>query len=137
MADQYNQLLEQAYSKIKVVSASSDRFEVPKVQGQVSGKNTIITNIHEIASYIRRPVDHLAKFLQKELAVSGLLEKNSLILRTKLNSAKVNEKIESYIKEFVLCNECKKPDTEIISEKGIKFKHCLACGAKTPIKSKI
>jgi len=34
-------------------------------------------------------------------------------------------------------DECKKPDTEIISEKGIKFKHCLACGAKYPIKSKI
>ncbi len=137
MADQYEQLLQEAYSKIKVVSAGSDRFEVPKVQGQVSGKNTVITNINEIASYIRRPVDHLAKFLQKELAVSGLLEKNALILKTKLNSAKVNEKVDYYIKEFVLCNECKKPDTEVVSERGIKFKHCLACGAKTPIKSKI
>jgi len=137
VADQYEQLLQEAYSKIKVVSAGSDRFEVPKVQGQVSGKNTVITNINEIASYIRRPVDHLAKFLQKELAVSGLLEKNALILKTKLNSAKVNEKVDYYIKEFVLCNECKKPDTEVVSERGIKFKHCLACGAKTPIKSKI
>jgi len=51
-----------------------------------------------------------------------------------LNSAKVNDKIESYVKEFVLCTECKKPDTEIITEKGIKFKHCLACGAKSPIR---
>lgn len=137
MADQYEQLLQEAYKKIKVVSSSSERFEIPKVQGQVSGKNTIITNIHEIASYIRRPVEHLAKFLQKELAVAGTLEKNSLILKTKLSSGKVNEKVEQYVKEFVLCHECKKPDTEIISEKGIKFKHCLACGAKTPIKSKI
>jgi len=130
----YEQLLEEAYKKIKVVTTSNDRFETPKVQGQVQGKNTIITNISEIASYLRRPIEHLAKFLQKELAVSGILEKDRLILKTKLNSAKVNDKVALYTKEFVICTECKKPDTEIVSEKGIKFKHCLACGAKSPIR---
>src|SRR3989344_5714324 len=103
----YEDLLEEAYKKIKVVTASSDRFETPRVQGQVQGKNTIITNIGEIASYLRRPADQIAKF---------------------------NDKIALYTKEFVLCAECKKPDTEVISEKGIKFKHCLACGAKSPIR---
>lgn len=130
----YEQLLDEAYSRIKVVTASSDRFETPKVQGQVQGKNTIITNINDIASYIRRPADHIAKFLQKELATASVLEKDRLIFKTKLNSAKVNEKLAMYVKDFVLCTECKKPDTEVISEKGIKFKHCLACGAKSPIR---
>ena len=133
----YEEMLDEAYSKIKIVSTSSDRFEVPKVQGAVQGKNTLITNIAEIASYIRRPVEHIAKFLQKELAVASIVEKDRLILKTQLNSAKVNDKLILYVKEFVLCTECKKPDTEVISEKGIKFKHCLACGAKSPIKHKV
>lgn len=132
--ESYESMLEAAYKKIKVVETSSGRFEIPKVKGQVSGKNTFITNINEIASYIRRKADHLAKFLQKELAVAGSLEKDRLVLKTMLNSSKVNEKVELYVKEFVLCTECKKPDTEIISEKGVKFKHCLACGAKSPIR---
>ena len=134
---EYEQLLEQAYSKIKVVNTTSERFECPKAQGFISGKNTLITNFREIVSCLRRPEEHLAKFLFKELATSGKVENDRLILNARLNSSKVNEKIELYVKEFVLCNECKKPDTEIISEKGIKFKHCLACGAKYPIKSKI
>jgi len=133
----YEELLEKAYNKVKVVESRGERFEIPKVKGQVSGKKTIITNIKEIADHIRRPLDHLAKFLQKELAVSGRIESNRLILNTKLNSAKVNEKIELYVKDFVLCQVCGKPDTEVISEKGIKQKHCLACGAKSPIKKKI
>ena len=133
----YETMLDDAYNKIKIVTTSGDRFEIPNVQGKVQGKNTFIININEIASYIRRPVEHLAKFLQKELAVSGVLEKDRLVLKTMLNSAKVNEKIELYVKEFVTCTECKKPDTEIISEKGIKFKHCLACGAKSPIRYSI
>ncbi len=132
--ESYEQLLKEAYSKIKVVKTGSERFEIPKVQGLVSGKNTIITNFKEIADYIRRPMEHIAKFLQQQLAVSGKIDNDRLILNTKLNSIKVNEKIQQYTKEFVLCNECSKPDTEIISEKGIKFKHCLACGAKSPVK---
>src|SRR3989338_7456758 len=130
----YEAMLDDAYKKIKVVQTSSDRFEIPKVQGKVQGKNTFVTNINEISSYIRRPADHIAKFLQKELAVASILEKDRLILKTMLNSAKVNDKMQLYVKEFVTCTECKKPDTEIIVEKGIKFKHCLACGAKSPIR---
>lgn len=131
----YEQLLDEAYKKVRVVQTGSDRFEIPPVQGMVEGKNTIITNISAIADYIRRSVDHLAKFLQRELATSGKMDNNRLILNTKVPSIKVNEKIQLYSKEFVLCNECKKPDTEIISDKGIKLKHCLACGAKSPVKS--
>ena len=132
--ESYEQLLKNAYTKLKVVTVSSERFEIPKVEGKVAGKNTIITNIFEIASYLRRPLEHLAKFLQKELAVSGKIENDRIILKTMLNSAKVNEKIDLYAKNFVICPVCAKPDTEIISEKGIKSKHCLACGAKSPIK---
>ncbi len=130
----YEQLLKKAYQKVKLVEKSTERFEIPKVEGQVVGKNTIITNIIVIASYLRRSVEQLTRFLQKELAAAGKIENDRLILNTKLNSQKVNEKLELYAKEFVICPVCTKPDTEILTEKGTKFKHCLACGAKSPIK---
>ena len=131
---EYEKLLEKAYGKVKVVQTSKERFEIPRVQGSISGNSTIITNIFQIADYMRRETGHLAKFLQKELAVSGRLEENRLVLKTKINSARVNEKIEKYSKEFVICPVCGKPDTEVASEKGVKTKHCLACGANPPIK---
>lgn len=131
----YEELLKQAYNKVKIVSKGSDRFSVPDVSGMISGKNTIITNIKQIADYLRRPIEHLAKYLQRELATSGKMENDRLVLNTKVNSGKANDKILLYTKEFVICPECQKPDTEIVSEKGIKFKHCLACGAKSPVKS--
>ena len=130
----YESLLKRAYSKMKVVSKGAERFEIPKAQGRVEGKNTIITNMGEIASYIRRPIEQVARFLFRELATSGKVDNERLILNSKISSIKVNEKIEMYSKQFVICNECGKPDTEVLSEKGIKFKHCLACGAKSPIK---
>ncbi|PIN92857.1 translation initiation factor IF-2 subunit beta [Candidatus Pacearchaeota archaeon CG10_big_fil_rev_8_21_14_0_10_31_24] len=135
--EDYDSLLEDAYKKVKVVEKHSERFEVPLVKGAISGKNTIINNIIPIADYLRRPVEHLSKFLQRELATSGKLENTRLILKTKLSSEKVNKKIQEYTTEFVICNECKKPDTEIESEKGIKYKKCLACKAVSPIRTKL
>jgi translation initiation factor 2 subunit 2 len=131
---EYEKLLEKAYEKVKVVSMGSERFSIPKVEGSVSGKNTVITNITQISSYLRRSTEHLIKFLLKELAVSGKLTGERLNLNGRISSAKVNEKIHQYVKEFVLCPVCQKPDTEITTEKGLKSRHCLACGAKSPIK---
>jgi len=133
---EYEQLLSEAYKKVKVVETSSDRFNIPKVKGFVSGKCTIISNIKEIADYIRRPVENLTRYVEKSLGLTGKIEKDKWTIKGRINSNQINEKIEIYVREFVICNECKKPDTEIISEKGIKAKHCLACGAKSPVKSK-
>ena len=48
--ESYEELLEKAYTKVKVVNTKSSRFEIPKVAGMVEGKNTIITNINAISS---------------------------------------------------------------------------------------
>jgi len=129
----YEELLNQAYEKIKPIEHKGERFEIPKVEGHIEGKKTIITNFFQIADYIRRNPEHFQKFLLKELATSGQKEGDRLVLNNKVPSAKINQKIEEYAKEFVLCKECNKPDTEIVKEDRLIFLHCLACGAKHSI----
>ena len=133
----YEKLLEEAYGKVKKVEGKGERFEIPKVEGHFEGKKTIITNFSHIVSHIRRNPEHFQKFLLKELAASGQKEGDRLILNIKVPSAKINQKIEEYVKEFVLCKECKKPDTELIKQDRLTFIHCLACGAKHSVRSKI
>jgi len=134
---EYEKLLEDAYSKIKPIKAENGRFEIPKVTGQVEGKKTIITNFLQIASYLRRKPEHLEKYLQRELAASSHIDEGRLILNRKLSSAAMNEKINNYVEEFVICKECGKPDTELIKQDRLYFLHCLACGAKHSVRSKI
>ncbi len=132
----YDNLLQEAYKKIKPITHSGERFEIPKIEGHLEGNKTILTNIPQIISYIRRNQDHLVKFLLKELATAGSIKNNILILQRKINSQKINEKIQDYVKEFVLCKECQKPDTEMTKDKGYVFMKCLACGAKHPLRAK-
>ncbi|NMB66970.1 translation initiation factor IF-2 subunit beta [Candidatus Woesearchaeota archaeon] len=133
----YEEMLNLAYSKIKEPESNGDRFEIPKIEGHFEGKKTILTNLLSIASHLRRDPEHIQKFLLRELAVSGQMEGDRLILNNNVPSSKINQKIEQYTKEFVLCKECQKPDTELIKEGRLSFIKCLACGAKHPIRNKI
>ena len=133
----YEKLLNSAYSKVKQVDSNSERFEVPKISGHFEGKKTILTNFMQLASHLRRTPEHFLKFLLKELATSGQIESDRVVLNNRVPSAKINEKINAYVKEFVLCKECGKPDTEIKKEDRLSFVHCLACGAKHSVRSKI
>lgn len=137
MVEDYEKLLNSAYKDIKPIEHSGERFEIPKIQGHAEGTKTILTNLPQIASHIRRNQEHLLKFLLKELATSGKIKDNRVILQRKIPSSKINEKIESYVNEFVICKECKKPDTEILKKDRFSFLHCLACGAKHSISAKI
>jgi|SRR3972149_2969208 len=133
----YEKLLEEAYGKIKKTEGNGERFEIPKVEGHFEGKKTIITNFSQLASVFRRNPEHLQKFLLKELAAAGQKEGDRLVLNIKVPSAKINQKIGEYAREFVICRECGKPDTELIREGRITFMKCFACGARHSVRSKI
>ena len=130
-------MLEEAYENLKPIEHKGERFEIPKIEGHLEGTKTILTNLAQISSYIRRDQNHLLKYLLKELATSGSAKNGRIILMRKVPSQKINEKIDSYSKEFIVCKQCGKPDTELIKDKGFLFMHCLACGAKHSVRSKI
>ena len=109
---------------------TAERFEIPKPYVQQSGKQTYIRNFSEIAKTLRREPKQIAKYLVKALAIPGTIVGNELVLQAKVNFSMIDQRIRDYVKEFVLCHECDKPDTNVIEEKGISFIKCEACGAR-------
>lgn len=126
----YEELLKKGIKNLPEVTAEKSRFEVPKVKGHIQGNKTVISNINDITEIIRRPAEHLLKFLLKELAAPGELKNNLLIIGTKISASRVNEKLSEYVAKFVICPECKKPDTKLKKEGGFTFISCQACGAR-------
>lgn len=115
----------------------AERFEIPKIRGHLQGARTVLSNFHEITNKLGRQPQHLLKFILKELATPGDMKGSNVIIGSKVPASRINEKIELYAKQFVLCPECGKPDTKIDKEKEVSFLKCMACGAKTAINSKI
>lgn len=133
----YEQLLETAYKNLPETVKTAERFESMKVMGHLQGNQTVISNFQKIAQHLRRTPEHLLKFILKELAAPGELKGPFLILGTKIPASRINEKIEEYTEQFVLCKECRKPDTKLIKEGSYVFIKCQACGAKHTVPGKI
>lgn len=129
----YKKMLEEGRKQIPDELSQKVRFEVPKAKGHIQGNVTIINNFYQLVKDLGRSKEHLMKFLLKELATRGDLTDKALLLKRKVNSSVVNEKIKKYAEEFVICPECGKPDTKIIKEGNISFMRCMACGAKHPV----
>ena len=130
----YDQMLKEAEKKISRDASKEGRLEIPPPNVVIQGNKTFITNFIDITNGIRRDPKHLAKFLFRELAKAGHIDNNRLILQGKVMKSLVQSKIDSYMKEFVLCKECNRPDTQIIKEDRLMFLKCEACGAKQPLR---
>jgi|APSaa5957512622_1039677.scaffolds.fasta_scaffold42216_3 translation initiation factor 2 subunit 2 len=132
---EYDDLLSNAYKNVQQTE-NCGRFEVLKVEGHNEGSKTIIKNFLQIASCIRRKPEHLAKFLLKELASSGDITGERLVLSRKVSSKDINDKIQKFADCYVKCENCGKPDTQINEEGEKQFIRCLACGHKKQIPNK-
>jgi len=130
-------MLERAKKELPEVQENQERFEVPNVKGYVEGSKTVITNFLQIAQAFRRDPKHLSKYVLQELATPGDLKKQFLVFGRKIPSKLINEKIEKYFNEYVVCKECGKPDTKLVIESDYAFIRCQACGARNAVRSKI
>ena len=101
----YEKLLKKAKESLPKTLIKKERFEIPKVKGHVEGVKTIITNFAQICSILHRDVSQLLKYLQRELAAPATIDGPRLVLGRKISSGLINDKIEKYAKEFVLCGE--------------------------------
>lgn len=140
MADEiynYAQLLKRAREKLPEVALKSERFEIPKVKGHVQGNKTFVANFIDICNIFRREPAQLLKYLQRELATPASIDGPRLVLGRKLTSVLINGKLEQFARDFVLCPECNRPDTQLKKEGNVLVMHCSACGAKHPVKAKI
>ncbi|PIO00049.1 translation initiation factor IF-2 subunit beta [archaeon CG10_big_fil_rev_8_21_14_0_10_43_11] len=131
----YKQLLEKARKELPEEVFKKSRFTVPSVESFIQGKKTIFSNFAKIIDYINRDKEHVLKFLSKELATSAVIESGKAVFIGKFSGTQIADKIKKYLKEFVICTECGKPDTHMQKENRVTFLKCAACGATRPVQN--
>ena len=130
----YKALLKRARSQIPDYAFQKDRFELPEIEILIEGNRTIIRNFRELAKAVNREEEFFAKYLLKETGSAGNLEGGRLILQRRINPDLLKSRINDFLREYVICRECGKPDTKIIKEGRVHLLKCMACGAIRPIR---
>lgn len=101
----------------------------------MAGNRTSVRNFRSIASALNREPEHLLKYLLRELGAAGNLEGAQAVFQGRFVKSVVDERIKRYVEEFVICRECKRPDTRLIKQERIYMLKCEACGARASVRS--
>lgn len=113
------------------------RYKMPKLQAKVEGKGngikTVIVNVTEIARALYRKPIYVTKYFGCELGAQvNVDQKNDRYIVNGAHEAdKLQQILDGFIKDFVLCPNCNNPETDISVKKNQQTVKatCKACGA--------
>ena len=131
--DAYRALLDRARETLPPVQVGTDRFQVPDPDVMTDGKNTVIRNFQEICTVLRREPEHVMTHLARELGCPGVLDLPRGVLKSRVAKEALLTKIRDYTEKYVICSECKRPDTHLVKEGRLTLLVCEACGAQRPV----
>src|SRR5659263_203453 len=97
------------------------------------GKTTVLENFAVIVDKLNRESSHIFKFLLRELGTAGKIDGSRAIFQRRITSGMISELINAYVKEYVTCSECGRPDTHLLKTERVLTLRCDACGAHRPI----
>ena len=131
---EYKALLERLHKNIPTQVLQRERFTPPIIDSLIQGTKTLIKNYSQILKAINRDGKDFAKFLNRESASPATLDGERLILNGKFSQQQLQNWFQRYLEEYVLCKQCRRPDTREQVHEGIHTLKCEACGAVFPIK---
>lgn len=137
MADSdYRALLDRAREELPEELTEEARWDPPQVETQLEGSTTIITNYREILDRLNRESDHLFPYLLRELGTAGDADGDRAILQGNRRPRDIQEKLDAYVDKYVICSECRRPDTHLEKVERTQVLRCDACGAHSPLQAK-
>lgn len=121
------------------VEDPSYRYKMPKVMGKVEGRGngikTVLINITDVAASLNREAPEITKFFGCELGsqTTYAADTDRAIVNGAHRDMDLQNHMSRYIENFVLCKNCRLPETHYKIKDGMISQKCLACGSKDAV----
>jgi translation initiation factor 5 len=119
------------------------RYKMERIQSKIEGKGngikSVIVNLSSIAHSLSRDPAYVVKFFGFELGaqVTANPSDDRYIINGAHDAAKLQDYLDGFINKFVLCKQCKNPETDLIVQKdGNIIRDCKACGQRTAVENR-
>jgi translation initiation factor 2 subunit 2 len=131
---EYKDLLNRLRESLPETIKAQSRFKIPDLEVLYEGKTTVLRNFGDVADAINRESTHLMAFLLREVGTAGNQEARRAVFKGRVAIKQLEDRINNYVDTFVLCSECRRPDTKLVKEGRTLILECTACGAHRPVK---
>ena len=138
----YDELLNLVFMQIREKNPDLAKGEKKKLTMKppqvlrVGTKKTSFANFLEICKSLHRPQKHLQAFLLAELGTSGSVDQNNqLIIKGRFSQKQIETVLRRYIKEYVVCQTCRSPDTILQKDTRLFFLQCETCSSRRSVAS--
>lgn len=124
---------------LTAVDDPSYRYKMPRVVGKVEGRGngikTVLMNVTDVAASLNREAPEITKFFGCELGsqTTYAADTDRAIVNGAHRDQDLQNHLSRYIENFVLCKNCRLPETHYKIKDGMISQKCLACGAKESV----
>ena len=122
--------------KMPDTKGPKERFVMPVPKVYYEGKTTVLENFAAIADAFDREPEHLMKYMLQEMGTAGKIEGHRGVFQGKFAEQAIARQIDSYFEEYVVCSECRLPDTHLIKSDRVLMLKCDSCGAHRPVRKR-
>ena len=104
-----------------------------KIEGKGNGIKTVIVNLSNVADQLARPPSYVIKYFGFELGAQTNIDPKDdrWIINGAHEASKLQDYLDGFITKFVLCKDCKNPETVVNVKDGEILLDCKACGMHT------
>lgn len=113
------------------------RYKMERLQSKVEGKGngikTVVVNLPNVAQQLARPPSYVIKYFGFELGAQTNIDPKDdrWIINGAHDAPKLQDYLDGFINKFVLCRNCKNPETVVNIKDGDILLDCKACGQIT------
>ena len=113
------------------------RYKMERLQSKIEGKGngikTVIVNLSNVADQLARPPNYVIKYFGFELGAQTNIDPKDdrWIINGAHEASKLQDHLDGFINKFVLCKDCKNPETVVNVKDGSISLDCKACGKIT------
>jgi translation initiation factor 2 subunit 2 len=127
----YDELLYRLHN-YKINENLQKKINLPQMEIKRVNKLSIFFNFDVYCEKLNRPLEHVANFFKTETGANiSINGQNQLIIQNIINQTKCESIMKNYIKNFVMCKQCKGIVSSMIKKNGLTFLECNQCNAKT------
>ena len=126
--------LDRAYEKLELLNKNKKKPTFPQLNIISKDRKTFFINFSEICVAIDRTHDYVKKYLETETNIStSILGDGGLKFDVLIKPQQIKNIITTFIKELIICKDCKSCITTIEKDTRLVFLYCSNCNSKKSI----